>query len=209
MQRLSTSHCYPNMTEFVINGLATDGGQTREADSDAAGTPTPDDGTSAVRTLTDPAALADHDDVDYVTERFDEDRPFRDAAVAGRAIVGLTNAAGDVLLFEHDEQPPILPTCRVDPGDDWAAVGRGTVDDVPGLSIELQRVERVRALDYDVDGESGTNYYVVFRAAVAGDGTAPSEPTVDDQGWDAGWYDAVPDDVPTDDLAEDIRLFLD
>lgn len=188
------------LTDSSPNATAAD-----EVDGDAV-TPLPDGG--PIATLTDPASLRDRDDVEFVADTHDGEREFHDADVAGRAVVGLTNDAGEVLLLEHPEQPPILPMCTLDSGDDWAAVGRGTVDNVRGLTVDLDRVERVRALTYEADGETHTNYYVVFRASVAPDGTLPADPTIDDPEWGVDWYDEVPPEADGS-LAEDIRLFLD
>jgi len=160
-----------------------------------------------VESLTDPVSLADSEGVEYLAETHDDDRPFHDADADGAAVVGVTDGDGAVLLLEHPDQPPILPMCRVEPGGDWAAVGRGTVDDVPGLEIDLVGVERVRALEYSDDGQTCTNYYVIFRGAVAPDGDLPAEPTVDDPEWDAGWYGTV-EGRTDDDMAADIELFL-
>jgi hypothetical protein len=165
----------------------------------------------AVEALTDPERLRGRG-IEFVDERMGEDfaaAEFHDGDIAGRALLGITNDDGAVLLLEHEDQPPILPMCGVDEGDDWAAVGRGTVDDVPGLEATLAGVERVRTAEYPDGGEWARNYYVVFEGAVAGAERLPEEPTVKDEAWEADWYDAVPEAIEYENMTEDIELFVD
>ncbi|PSP74953.1 hypothetical protein BRC81_17425 [Halobacteriales archaeon QS_1_68_20] len=84
-------------------------------------------------TSTTPADLADLVDDEEVALRegtvTHEERDYCESEAAGRAIVGVTDEQGRVLvLFNETADRPALPNEVVDPGDDWASVGRRAVD---------------------------------------------------------------------------------
>ena len=151
-----------------------------------------------------------------------------EADAAGRAVVGVTDADGRVLLaVSPDEEHAILANETVAPGEDWAAVGREHVAGMTGLDVTLDDpacVERVRRVEHvvEADDEGGENdesdeephphvtHHVVFRASVAG-----SRPTLDglcdDNPWELRWCEEVPVEMDDDGsgVLDDVALFLD
>ncbi|NEU58017.1 NUDIX hydrolase [Halorussus sp. MSC15.2] len=174
------------------------------------------DDVSPADSLTDPERLRDRADVPFTSEEaMHDDRDHCNTDTAGRAVVGLTNDAGDVLLAVHKEESvAMLPHCGVEPGEDWAAVARGTVEITTDLPFELDGVEAVREIDHFAEGEDephATTYGVVFRASVAGDPDTADPSHDENEHWDADWFDAVPENTPEGSglVEDDIRLFVD
>jgi hypothetical protein len=169
--------------------------------------------------LTDPKRLRDDDEIPFTEETaVHEDRNHCNTDIVGRAVIGVTNDAGEVLLAVHKEESvAMLPHHAVEPGDDFVAVGRETVEITTELPFEIDGVEVVREIDHVVEGEAephATTYGVVFRASLAGDpeSAAVESPSHDEnEHWDAAWFDAVPETNPPGDglVEEDIRLFVD
>jgi len=168
----------------------------------------------------DPATLAERSGVEYCEETFThEERAHCEAGAAGRAIVGVTNRSGELLLWVDGDGHAILPNVVVDPDADWWAVAREDVTATTSLAVEFEGVERVRAVDHEVETDTGTTHletthHVVFRASPApatGDRVALDGDTCDET-WTAGWYDHAPVDLDAagdDSVAADVRLFLD
>ncbi|WP_435181892.1 hypothetical protein [Halorussus sp. AFM4] len=168
--------------------------------------------------LTDPERLRDREGVRFTEETVvREDRDHCATDVAGRAVVGLTDGAGAVLLAIHEtDAVGMLPHGPVDPGEDWAEVARDTVELVTGVPFELDGVEVVRGLDHvaeDEDEPHASTYNVVFRASLADEAARATDPSLDENDhWNADWFDSVPDDLLPDDggrVADDVRLFVD
>lgn len=138
-----------------------------------------------------------------------------EAGTAGRAIVGLTDEAGRVLLaVDRTEKHVILPNAKVAPGEDWAAVGRERVEGLAGVEVTVDGVERVRRVEHvledDLDSTAGEpTYHVVFGASLASAGQL--DDLCADNDWELGWYEALPFPVEDDDrgVLDDLRLFLD
>ncbi|NHN61318.1 MULTISPECIES: hypothetical protein [Halorussus] len=167
--------------------------------------------------LTDPETLRDREDVRFTEEtvvRGDRDHCATD--IAGRAVVGVTDGAGAVLLAIHEaDQVGMLPHGPVDPGDDWAEVARDTVEPVTGVPFELDGVEVVRELDHVVEGEDephSSTHNVIFRASLADAAAREADPSLDENDhWNAGWFDEVPDELVPDEgpVEDDVRMFVD
>lgn len=181
--------------------------------------PMPDAPTSEIEAtidrLADPDALRDDDRVDWCegTKQLPDDE-FEHARedlepLDGWAVVGVENDAGAVLLMDDGEHGWTLPAIPVDEGD-WAARAREVVEGLTGKTATLDRVERVRRLDYHE--ESGDCHVAVHHAVVRAEQIV-GEPVADtpavgcDTHPDVGWFEALPDDVEGP-VAADARLFL-
>jgi ADP-ribose pyrophosphatase YjhB (NUDIX family) len=175
------------------------------------------DGSTDVQTesFSDPESL--REDVPFVEETsVHDDEDHCSVGIDGRAVVGVTNDDGEVLLAVHEESSiAMLPHGPVEPGDEWATVGRRAVEEMTGVTVELVGPELVRNFDHFVEGNDErhtTSYNVVFRASPAGDETGTDDPGIaENDDWDAGWFDEFPGDLmdvggPVED---DVRLFLD
>jgi hypothetical protein len=165
--------------------------------------------------LFDPGTLRDREGVRFTEEEaIHEDR---DHCNTDRAVVGVTNDAGEVLLAVHKEESvAMLPHGEVGSGDDWAAVAREKIEITTDLLCEIDDVEAVREIDHFVEGEDephSTTYGVVFRASLAADAESAhvEDPSHDEnEHWDAEWFATVPENLPGGGLVEaDVRLFVD
>lgn len=172
------------------------------------------DDTPPIETLTDPETLRDLPAVEYLTEtktfpsdEFDQLR--EDLAVDGWIVVGLENDAGAVLLMDDGTHGWTLPAISVRQSD-WAARGREVVESLTDRAVRLDRVERVRRIDYherEGDGHVTVHHVVVRADPVAGE-PAAAEPTVGcDGSADVGWFDTLPEEL-TGTVAADARLFF-
>jgi len=208
----------------MIVNIATDGTATDDGDS-------ADDGESEqcggetgapLDSVSDPAALAERTGVGATAATFEHDEADHcEAGAGGRAIVGVTNERGEVLLWLHENGHAILPNVVVDGGGDWSRAAREEVADTTGLALDLDSVERVREVDHvlaedgDGAGESRpleTTHHVVFAASPARSADERDAPQIDtcDDVWTAGWYDRLPTDPDTyreSSVVDDIRLF--
>ncbi|WP_276302342.1 NUDIX domain-containing protein [Halorussus lipolyticus] len=186
---------------------------------DAADAVSTDSDTGSLDSLADPEDLRDDDSVRFTHEEAaHDDRTHCNTDIAGRAVVGVTNDAGEVLLAVHEaESVAMLPHGEVESGDDWVAVARRKVELTTELPFEIDGVAVVREIDHFVgndDEPHATTYGVVFRASLTGD---PDEAVLADPGhpdndhWDAGWFGSVPDNLPPGAglVADDVRLFVD
>lgn len=142
-----------------------------------------------------------------------EDPDHCESGAAGRAIVGVADGDGRMLLVvDPDEERAILPNDTVESGDDWAEVARSRLEGMAGLDVTLDDVALVRRVEHVVEGEETplvTTHHVLFGASVAAD--AALDGLCGDNDWELGWYDEVPfgfDDGGTGAI-EDVRLFLD
>jgi hypothetical protein len=172
------------------------------------------DGDRAHESITDPEAIADSEGLEISQRTYiHENRDHCEANAVGRAIVGITDEDGRLLLLVNPAADhAILLHATVAPGEDWATIGRHTVEEMAGISVTLDTVERVRQVDHVLDGDStpqSTTHHLVFGASVASPEATLDGPCEDD-GWEIGWYDELPvgiDDNGTGAL-DDIRLFL-
>lgn len=161
----------------------------------------------------DPEQLFADDAVDAERRTYThEDADYCEATDAGRAIVGVTDDAGRLLLLvNRGEEHAILPNERVDDGEDWAAVARNQVEELAGIDVALDGVERVRRVEHVVEDDGTpprTTHHVVFGASPAGS-TALGD-LCEDNDWEIGWHDELPVAAEDDDagVLDDVRLFL-
>lgn len=200
--------------------------------ADSSTTDAPSAADSTLDSLADPESLRDREEVRFTDETaVHDDRDHCNTDIDGRAVVGVTNDDGEVLLAVHREETvAMLPHGRVEAGDDWLTTARRKVEITTDLPFEIDGVEAVREIDHVVEGEDdphATTYGVVFRASLAGDSadaddTADADDPADDPAnvadpstddndhWDADWFDAVPENTPPGSglVADDIRLFV-
>lgn len=186
---------------------ADDGSTGETSDDGEGGEP------SVEATLAGPESLFDREDVEFrETTYVHDDRDHCESEVDGRAVVGVTNGEGEVLLLEHRSgEHAILPNEVVEPGEDWAAVGRRAVEEATGVTVRIDDTVRVREVEHVVDGEPGphaTTHHVVFSASVAGSPDDAAGIVASEARWDAGWFDEVPVDAGQDDVLDDVRLFV-
>lgn len=176
------------------------------------------DEVSPSESLSDPETIRDREGVRFTEEEaIHEDQAHCNTDIEGRAVVGVTNDAGEVLLAVHKEEAvAMLPHGEVGSGDDWAAVAREKIEITTDLACEIDGVEVVREIDHFVEGDEephSTTYGVVFGAslAAAAEGAHAEDPSHDEnEHWDAEWFATVPENLPGGDLVEaDVRLFVD
>lgn len=168
----------------------------------------------AIAVPSDPTDLATRAAVDEVTDTFPHgDEDHCEADYAGRAIVGVRNDDGELLLVvDRDAGRAVLPSPKVEHDGDWTAAARDELDDIAGMDVRLTGVERVRHAEHVLEGEDepfDETTHVVFAAEpVAGD---PELPTLEAESWSLEWHDGHPDELFDDGSPEaaDARLFLD
>lgn len=161
----------------------------------------------------DPGRLREREDVEYAERTVvhgDTDHCGADAA--GRAIVGVTDDAGAVLVMvDAAGEYAVLPNETFDGDEDWQTVARGTAERVAGCPVTLGAVRAVRRVEHVAAGDAephNTTFQVVVGASADGR-TDPS--TGGDEGA-VDWYDEFP--VPLDgeqehdDTVADVRRFL-
>lgn len=166
--------------------------------------------------LADPDTLTTREDVAATTETIrHEDRDHCGTDVAGRAVVGVTNADGDVLVLIADDMGvALLPHGRVESGDDWAEAARAGVEGQTGVAVSLDSVEAVRTVDHVVGGISHTTTRrVLYSASPAGGEIRDCKRSADagTDGFRAVWVDNLPDGIeaPGGGPKNDVRVFLD
>lgn len=166
-------------------------------------------------TLSDPSSLADREDVDVEeTETTVGAAEFAQwTSLSGLVAVGVPDGDGQVLLMDG-ANGWALPNQPVAPGEDWVGVAERTIDQLTGVEIQIDGVERVREIEYvrEDDADSRTTvHHVVFAAetiddAVAADlvgGVEADLPSVD-------WFDVPPAaDREAGDVDADVGLFVD
>lgn len=121
--------------------------------------------------LTDPDAIAERDGVCATSETVTHaDRDHRASDLEGRAVVGVTNDANELLVLIADELGvALLPHGDVEPGGDWTQAAREGVAGQTGIDVSLESVAAVRTVDHVVDGTStATTHRVVYGASPVG-----------------------------------------
>jgi len=159
----------------------------------------------------EPARLREREDVAYDERRYVHDDETHCAAdAAGRAVVGVTNGHGEVLLLVAGEHA-VLPNCTVDADENWASVARETAAETAGGPVALERVRAVRRVEHRVEG-ADTPHNVTFQVVLEASPEAETAPTVEDDDWTAGWFDEVPVSLDAEgghgDAVADVRRFL-
>lgn len=201
------------MNETTSTSTESDDESTATDDESTANAPLAD-----LESGSGPDSLRHRDDVPFVeATNVHDDADHCSVGIEGRAVVGVTNDDGEVLLMVNEEIPvAILPNETVEPGDDWTAAARRAVEGVTDLSVDLDGLELVRDVDHFVeeahdDEPHATSSNVVFRASPADGAETENFGDTDDCDWSAGWFDEFPEDL-TDvgGLVEaDVRLFVD
>lgn len=170
-----------------------------------------------LQTLPDPVALRGRTDVPFEAETvIREDRDHCGVRIDGRAVVGVRNDAGELLvLVNPDLGIALLPHGDVEPGDDWAATARREVEALMGVAIELEGIEVVRVVDHVVDGEDdphATTTRVLFHASAVGGEIQACKASAEagSDRWKATWVDELPADVTPAEggPGDDLRSFL-
>ena len=164
------------------------------------------------RTVTDPEALAERNGIAFEHRTYNhDDAEHCETDTAGRAIVGLTDPDGRVLVaVQPEEDHAVLPNETVEPDGDWTAAGRERVEGTAGVSVTLDDVRRVREVEHHVDGEiRSTTHHVVFGGSLA-DADTTLDGLCDDDPWKLRWFDAMPTwlDDEARGVYADIELFV-
>ena len=159
----------------------------------------------------EPARLREREGVAYDERTYVHDDETHCAAdAAGRAVVGVTNGHGEVLLLVAGEHA-VLPNCTVDADENWASVARETAAETAGGLVALERVRAVRRVEHCVEG-ADSPHNMTFQVVLGASPEAETAPTAEDDDWTADWFDEVP--VPLDaedghgDAVADIQRFL-
>jgi len=167
--------------------------------------PTPTDPTES---LTDPGSLADRDGVDYV--EIEDDSHFEmNRDTEGVAVVGVTNDDGELALATS-EAGSVVAHAVVKSGDGFADTAREAANELLGVDVELEAIERVRRKESTSDdGKEAVAYDVVFAASITDDADLP-EQVPSCQVESTGWYDSLPEDFAyhNDEMCDDARLFV-
>ncbi|WP_435347010.1 NUDIX hydrolase [Haloarchaeobius sp. HRN-SO-5] len=181
---------------------------------DASTTDDPATTDSTVDVPADPTELAARPGVEATTDSFPHgDEDHCEADYAGRAIVGVTNDAGELLLVvDRDAGRAVLPSPKVEYDGDWTATAREEVAEVAGLDVRITGVERVRHAEHVLEGDDEVfdeTTHVVFAAEPTADDPELADRT--DGAWAVEWHDSYPADLFDDDSAEaeDVRSFVD
>ncbi|WP_435318678.1 hypothetical protein [Haloarchaeobius sp. TZWSO28] len=186
-------------------------------------TPTETDVPPTFDQFTDLQSLADEVDADYrETPNDHEGEDHCEADYAGRAIAGIVDEQGRILLMVHDPTgTPLMPNVKVEPDEDWLSSALAEVEHLTGIAVEFAGTERLRRVDHRVEGseevlESTT--HVVFRAApVASPGDRPDprlnpeaieNDGIDPDDFTVDWFQDVPGDE-SGMVEADARLLLD
>lgn len=180
--------------------------------------------------LTDPAVLRADDAVAFREETAAVDGETLDAwaPLSGVGVVGVTDAAGRVLLMTgpHGWR---LPYFTVESGEDWATVTRAVAETLAGAGVTVEGVERVTRVERRVEadgsdaergdgapdraGETDVTHDVLLRASADRDAAPGEHPDLaerTDHVEGVEWFDHVPGSVYDDheDTVADIERFL-
>ncbi|WP_049929209.1 NUDIX hydrolase [Halopiger goleimassiliensis] len=171
-----------------------------------------------LRSLSDPETLRGRTDVPFEAETVvREDRDHCGVRVDGRAVAGVRNDAGELLvLVNPDLGIALLPHGDVEPGEDWVATARREVEALTGVTIELEAIDVVRTVDHVLEGEDdphATTTRVLFQASPVGGEiqACKRSAAAGSDRWEAAWLDELPADVTPADggPGDDLRWFLD
>lgn len=161
----------------------------------------------------EPETLRDRDDVEFRTETRTLSGPEFETArdLESRVTVGITNAAGEVLLVADGARGWTLPGVSVGANAEWDDAARRAIASVIGVEAEIDGPVRVRQVDFrreDDPDRQRTTYDVLVRTAPVSGRPVAEEPTIgDDDVADLIWVDRVPEGA-SDGLAADVRAVL-
>lgn len=159
----------------------------------------------------DPETLRDREGIEYAERTYThESEDHCESDAVGRAVVGVTDDEGRVLLLVHASgSHAILPNATVDPDERFRAVARGAVADDAGVSAVIDgpvAVRRVEHLAGDADDPHSVTHHVLFAASPDGE----ADPATGDADLTAGWHDSMPVEFEeAGDVVDDVRRFLD
>jgi hypothetical protein len=171
---------------------------------------------ASIDALTDPETLRDRPGIEFREETHTyETADFASirsdlAPIGGWVVVGVTNDEGRVLLMDDGTHGWTLPAVSVRE-EEWLTKGQRAVEGLTDRAVAIDRVERVRRIDYKEDGGDGhvAVRHVVCRAAPVEGTPVAADPTVGCDGTaDADWFDTLPDGSEGV-VADDARLFFD
>jgi hypothetical protein len=167
-----------------------------------------------VKSLHDPKRLRDRDDVPFHEESHVVDRGDFDATrenVDSHLVVGVPNDSGEVLLVNDGSHGWTLAAFPLESDEDAVVTARQGVENLIGVPISLNSPERVRRIEFRSDSDEPRQfsmYNVILRASPVEGRPVASEPTLGHtEVQDIGWFAAVPEGT-SDELGDDIRLFL-
>ncbi|QLD85397.1 hypothetical protein HWV23_06530 [Natronomonas halophila] len=167
-----------------------------------------------MKSLHDPEQLRDRADVSFHEETHVVDREEFDATrenVDSHIVVGVTNDSGEVLLVNDGSHGWTLAAFPLESAEDAAVTARQALENLTGISISLDCPERVRHIEFRSDGDDARQfsmYNVILRASPVDGRPVASEPTLGHtEVQDIGWFAEVPEGT-SDELGDDIRLFL-
>ncbi|WP_267639876.1 hypothetical protein [Haloarchaeobius amylolyticus] len=172
--------------------------------------------------FSDLQSLADEVDADYrETPNDHESESHCEAEYAGRAIAGITDEQGRLLLMVHEPSgKPLMPNVKVEGDEAWLPPALAEIDHLVGLAVEFAGTERIRRVDHHIEGsdevfESTT--HVVFRAVPAAGPEDRPEPSlnpdaienddVDPGDFTVDWFASIPGDE-SGMVEADAALFL-
>jgi hypothetical protein len=164
-------------------------------------------------TGSDLEVLRDDPRVPFEDARMDHDsRDHCSTDIAGRAVLGITNDAGEVhVLDHHDSEMYVLPNAPVPSDDaDWAAAARDIVEVWDGLTVEsVELVREVAHYAPDEDDPHTTSKTVLFGGSATGD--AATDLSIPGDDWSADWHASPPVDLDElgSPLADDLAYFFD
>lgn len=174
--------------------------------------------------FSDPEDLRDREGVEVVEgERTFDSEQFaalrrRYAAIEGVVQVGITNDDGEVLLVGPEEWAP--PGGDVERGEEWAEAARRNMEQLLGVDVRIDSVERVEFTDFRLADDEDERFRadsVFFGASVVdapefvADPELPDDMThkyfEDPDDMAVAWFGEVTDAVH-DNHEDHVRLFL-
>lgn len=171
--------------------------------------------------ITEPRTLAREEAVEYreETETHETEKHWdrTSVGVAGQAVVGVRNEAGETLVLIHEQKGvALLPYGQVEPGSDWNSTGQQLTEAKTGIEIETEAVLGVTAVDHVVADDPAlheTTTRVIFRARPVGGEIQPCKQTPENgsDDWRADWVAQIPESVspPSGGPEHDFELVMD
>lgn len=168
--------------------------------------------TAAAESIVDHETLRGLSDVPFheETERVDSETFDTIDGLDDMAVVGVTNADGDVLLMRVTEDCALkLPTPEVAPDEDFAEAARAWVESQAGLEITLDSIEGVWCHEARLEGadRTATRAFVVFGASPVADEDGTADTIAErTEAHAVDWFAELSDDTA---MAPGTRLFFD
>jgi len=165
----------------------------------------------------DPQAIKRRSGVRATTEQTPhESRDHCSTGTVGRAVVGVTNDADELLLLVNDEHGvALLPNETAEPDDSWLDVAGEAVAGQTGISADVAEILAVRTVEHVTEDDEDphlTTHRVVFAATATGGEIRECKRHAENgsDGFRAGWFDGLPDgiDPAPGGASNDVGLFL-